>query len=287
MNFGQLLVRSLPIVLEGKTTGGAANNTIVDTLLSGRYDDDAFKDALAFIRQTTDGLAPQDQFSITTAYNSATQTFSVSPIYSAIVEAGDFYAIADPVWPLPTIQRLANQALHNLGIITLTDDSLTVVSGQRRYTLPEALWNFPLDMVEIGNNTDGWDRMEGLWRKIYPKTSADSHFLEFDVVPVAKTGDTIRIWYKNYHWNVNVYSDKISHTVPEPLAIEYLKKEMLNYLIEKDGYITDEMMRRLQIQGSNLAMARSENRIQAAPRKISRFLSIGQYVMRRGYKRFR
>lgn len=287
MNFGQLLVRSLPIVLEGKTTGGGAANTIIDTLLSGRYDDDAFKDALAFIRQTTDGLAPQDQFSIITAYNSATQTFSISPNYSANVEAGDFYAIADPVWSLPTVQRLVNQALHNLGIISLTDDSLTVVANQRRYTLPEALWGFPIELLEIGNNTDGWVRMEGLWRKIYPKTSTDSHFLEFDVIPAAKTGDTIRLWYKGYHWNVNVYSDKISHTIPEPLSIEYLKKEMLNYLVEKDGYITDEMMRRLQIQGGNLAMVRSENRVHAAPRKISRFLPIGQYVMRRGYKRFR
>lgn len=285
MNFGQLLVRSLPIALEGKATGGGTT-TIIDTLLSGKYDDDAFKDALAFIRQSTDGLAPQDQFSVLSAYNSSTQTFTVDTAYSAVVGAGDYYAIADPAWPLPTVQRLANQALRKLGVISLTDDSIVLVNNERRYTLPEAIWGFPLDLVEIGNNVDGWTRMEGAWRVVYPESSADSHFLEFDLPPFVQpdiiSGNVlyIRIWYRGYHWNVGVYGDKISHTIPEPLAVEYLKNELLDYLIEKDGYINDEMMRRLQIQRGNLSQVRTENRVHNAPRKISRFLSIGRYRMR-------
>ena len=282
MNFGQLLVRSLPIVLEGKATGGDQNN-IIDTGLAGRYDDDAFKDALAFVRKTTDGLAPQDQFSVIAAYDSSAQSFSIAPDLTANVWAGDYYAIADPQWPLVTVQRLANQALHNLGVISLTDDSLTVVANQRRYTLPEALWGFPIDLVEVGTQTKGFERMQG-YRKIYPKTSSDSHYLEFDSLPFAVAGDTIRIWYKSYHWDVSVYSDKISHTVPEPLAIEFLKKEILDELVNRDGYINDEMMRRLNLQRGNLGQVRTENRVHNAPRKISKFLPIGKWVMRTGYR---
>lgn len=270
MNLGQLLVQSLPIVLEGKITSGDANS-IADTSLIGKYDDDSFKEALLFIRVTTDGLAPQDQYSIISAYVDSSGEFTVSPDLSASVGAGDYYAIADPIWNLYTVLRLIDKAFRKRGIISLTNESLTVAANTLRYNLPEALWAYPIEKVEIGNNTDGFTAVGG-WKKIHPTTTTGTHVLEFDSQPLED--ETIRIWYKGIHDTLNTYDDNISHTIPDALAIDWVKTELFEYLLEKEGRLSDEMMRRYQIQRGDSAAVRSENRIQSTNKPISKFLNI-------------
>ncbi len=276
MNLGQLLVQSLPVVLEGKATGGTSA-TIVDSSLTGKYDDDSFKEALAFIRVTTDGLAPVDQYSIISGYVDSTGTFTVSPVLTATVGAGDYYAIADPIWNLYTVLRLVGQAFQKMGLISLTDVSLTVASNTLRYNLPAAVARYPIEKVEVGNNTDGF-RDVGGWQKIHPATATGTHVLEFVTQPpydlVTPANETIRIWYKGYHSTLDTYEDAISGTIPDPLAIEYVRNELFNYLLEKEGRISEDMMRRLQIKRGDLAAIESKNRIQSTNKAISKFLGI-------------
>jgi len=276
MNLGQLLVQALPIVLEGKCTGGNSS-TIVDSSLTGKYDDDSFKEALAFARVTTDGLAPVDQYSIISAFVDSTGTFTLSPALTAALAAGDYYAIADPIWNLYTVLRLVNQAFKKMGVISLTDVSLTALPNTSRYNLPEALWGYPIEKVEIGNDTDGY-RDVGGWEKIHPATSTGTHVLEFKTEPPYDTAvpstQTIRLWYKGYHATLDTYDDNISHTIPDPLAIEYVRSELFSYLLEKEGRISEDMMRRLQIKRGDLAQIESRNRIQSTNKPISKFLNI-------------
>jgi hypothetical protein len=146
VNLGQLLVQSLPIVLEGKITGGDANS-VADSTLTGKFDDDSFKDGLLFIRQTTDALAPVDQYSLITAYVDSTGEFTVSPDLSATVTAGDYYAIADPIWNLYTVLRLVDKAFRSKGIISLTNESLTTSANTLRYNLPAAVARYEIEKV--------------------------------------------------------------------------------------------------------------------------------------------
>lgn len=276
MNLGQLLVQSLPIVLEGKVTTGD-QNSVADTSLTGKFDDDSFKEALLFIRQTTDALAPVDQYSLITAYVDSSGEFTVSPDFTAAVGAGDYYAIADPIWSLYTVLRLVNQAFKKMGVISLTDVSLTASPNTLRYDLPEALWGYPIEKVEVGNNTDGWRDIGG-WEKIHPATATGTHVLEFKSYPPydpsVPATQTFRIWYKGYHPTIDTYDDSISHTIPDPLAIEYVKNELFGYLMEKEGSISEDMLRRFNIQRGDLANIESRNRIQSANKPISKFLSI-------------
>jgi hypothetical protein len=96
--------------------------------------------------------------------------------------------------------------------------------------------------------------------------------LEFTTAP--PTDQTIRIWYKGIHDTLSTYDDEISGTIPDALAIDWIETEMVEYLMEKEGRISEEMMRRLQIRRGDSAQVQSANRIQSTNKPISKFLSI-------------
>lgn len=275
MNLGSLLVQSLPIVLEGKASTNGTTTTVVDTSLTGKYDDDSFKEALVFIRKTTDGLAPQDQFSILTAFVDSSGTFTFSPAITVATGSGDYYAIADPQFQLVTVQRLVNQALRRMGIISLVDTSLTTLTNTLEYTLPLRLKAFPLDKVEIGNATDGFEENQDFY--VLPSASGVQAKLVFNNQPRYDSNTasncTIRIWYKDYHEELDTYEDVLNETVPEPLAIQYVRNEIMEWSMGQ-GRLSEEQLRRFQIQRGDLAQARQDNHINTANKKFSKFLSI-------------
>lgn len=275
MNLGQLLRKILPIQLEGKVTGGSTT-TIVDSTLPGQYDDDAFKGALAFIVTSTDGLAPQNEFSVISAYVDSTGTFTVDAAYSAAPQAGDYYAIADPQFTKAPVLRVIGDALRNLGVISLVDTSITTAGDTLEYSLPLALKAFPLDRVEIGNSLEGWQELTDWY--VIPAAAGSQSTLVFNSQPNFDTESpsnyTLRIWYKDYHPAVSAYSDYISETIPEPRLIHECKLALQEWLIEKNSDYSQEALTRLSLLQNKQAVARVENRINAAQRKISRFLPI-------------
>ena len=275
MNLGSLLVQTLPIVLEGKTTGGSTS-TVVDSSLSGKYDDDSFKEAIIMIRKTTDGLAPQNEFSLLSAFVDSTQTFTFSPVASASVGSGDYYAVADPLYPLATVLRLVNQALHRMGVISLVDTSLTALEQTLEYTLPLRLKAFPLDKVEIGNATDGWSELSDYY--VLPAAPNSQSKLVFNrQIPfdtITASNYTLRLWYRDYHPELDTYDDVVSETIPEPLAIQYVKNELMEWAMTGNR-LSPEQVQRYQMQRGDLQMAKSESRINSAQRKLSKFLDIG------------
>jgi hypothetical protein len=275
MNLGQLLEKVLPIQLEGKATGGTTT-TIPDSSLPGTYDDDAFKGALAFIHTTTDGAAPQNQYGTVTGYADSTGTFTIDTTLTATVGAGDYYSIADPQYKLAPVLRVVNDALRNLGVISLVDTSLTTAADTLEYTLPLALKAFPLDKVELGNATDGWEELSDWY--VLPATAGTQSKLVFNAQPdydsTTAANRTLRIWYKDYHPAVSTYSSYISETIPEPRAIYECKLALHKWMIEKNSDYSSESMARLQLLQGDQMTSKMENRINVAQRKISKFISI-------------
>lgn len=274
MNLGQLLEKVLPISLEGKATDGSTT-TIVDTDLIGKYDTDAFKDGIAFIHSTTDGLSPVSQFSILNAYADGTGTFTVATAYSATVGAGDYYSIADPQFRLIPVLRVVNDALREFGIISLVDTSLTT-SEALEYTLPLALKARPLDKVELGNTTDGFEELSDWY--VLPATGGTQGKLVFNTQPdydgSTASNRTLRIWYKDYHPVVDTYDDYISETIPEARAVKECKAALQKYIMERDSDFSKEAMQKYGLYQNDLQEARNLHRINLPNRKVTKFLNI-------------
>lgn len=275
MILGQLLEKILPIQIEGVCTGGTTG-TIVDSSLSGKYDDDSFKDALAFIHSTTDALAPQNQFSVVSGYVDSTGTFSVGTAFSAAVGSGDYYSIADPQYQKARVLRVVNDCLRDFGIISLVNTSLTGLADTLEYTLPVALKAFPLDRVEIGNADDGWEE-SGDWY-VVPAAGGSTGKLVFNSQPsydgATATNQTFRIWYRDYHPAVTAYGDYISETIPDARVIKECKLALYKDMMEKNSDMSPASLQRLAILQQDQQIAEVKHRINTPDRKISKFLNI-------------
>lgn len=276
MILGQLLEKILPIQLEGTATDGATS-LIIDSSLSGIYDDDSFKGALAFIHSTTDGLTPQSQFSSIISYADSTGTFSLSPALTGTVQSGDTYSIADPQFKKPSVLRVINDCLRNFGIISLVDTSLTTAYNTLEYSLPLALKAFPIDKVELGSTTFGFDELSGGWY-VLPAAAGSQAKLVFDRQPVydssVPSNCTLRIWYRDYHPALSIYSDKISETIPDKRIIDECRLALQEYLMEKNSDLSQEALQKLGILQRKQSDSSVTQRINVPNRKISRFLPI-------------
>jgi hypothetical protein len=123
-------------VVDGVATGGTAT-TIVDTgLITQPFVENRFKNWVAFISRSTDGLSPQSKYEIVTLYVKATGTITIPTVTDAVA-AGDEYSLCKPDVPLYTLIKLCNDGLNGLFYAAL-DTSLTSSSGETRYTLPIA-----------------------------------------------------------------------------------------------------------------------------------------------------
>lgn len=277
MNLGQLLEKILPIQVEGIATGGSTS-TVVDSDLVGKYDTDAFKDGLVFIHSTTDGLAPVNEFSIATAYADSTGTFSVSPSLTTAVGAGDYYSIADPQFRKAPAIRIVNETLRDFGIISLTDTSLTASANTLEYTLPLALKAWPLDKVEIGNTTDGFEEVNDWY--VVPATAGSQAKLVFNSQPrydgTTASNQTLRIWYRDYHPVVDTYDDKIAETIPEARAVKECKFALQKYIMERDSDFSKESLQKLGMFQQDLVDARTNHRVNVPDKKLSKFIDIGR-----------
>lgn len=275
MILGQLLEKILPIQLEGKATGGTTS-TIVDSALPGQYDDDSFKGALAFIHTTTDALAPQNQFSSISAFVDSTGTFTVDTAFTATVGSGDYYSIADPQYKRAPVIRIVNDALRNFGIISLVDISLTGLADTLEYTLPIAIKAFPIDKLEVGNATDGWEELQDWY--VLPAAPGTQAKLVFNHQPPydgsTAANRTFRIWYQDYHPAVDTYEDYISETIPDPRVVHECKVALQKWMIEKNSDYSQEALTKLQMLQGDQQVSKIENRINKPTRKISKFLSI-------------
>ena len=229
MKLGELLERTYRAIhddiVDGVATGGDAT-TIIDSSLSGKYQANKFKNWIAFITRTDNGLSPQGRYGIISAYV-GTGTATISSIADS-VQAGDEYSFCKGSVPLYTLTKLCNDALKGLGRIPLVDTSLTLAASTIRYTLPAVIKGKRPDYIYFREPTTfrrfpapNWD--------IEPAASGSPATLVFKKQNIYATGIsnvfqplvgyTIVIHYQGYHEPLTAYSSPVNETIHDNLAV--------------------------------------------------------------------
>lgn len=241
MNLGELLERTYRAIhddlVDGVATGGSAT-TIADSSLAGKYQANKFKNWIAFISRTSDGLSPQNRYGIISAYTNA-GTATIATVTDTVA-AGDEYSFVKGSIPLYTGIKLVNDALQGLRKIPLVNTSLTLSASTIRYTLPIALKGKRPTYIYFRNPTN-FSRYPAPNWEIEPAASGSAPTLVFKKQTILATGSqtvfqplagyTIVIHYEGYHEPLTAYNSPVNETIHNNLAIAACKAEFLKWKV--------------------------------------------------------
>jgi hypothetical protein len=209
-------------------TGGSAT-TIVDA--NTQYTaDDSLIGGTAVITKTTDGASPQGKFARISDFVASTFTFTIATVTDA-VGAGDAVLLATPSIKLPQMIQAVNDGLANLGTISLVDTSITLANGAYSYNLPVGLKIKKLIDILIPNSDGMYRSIKGLVQN-FPSAPAATGTLQFTQIPDEQT---IKIVYEGAHPYLSAYSDVVSETIQEELAVAAAIDKALTWYVSKRG----------------------------------------------------
>ena len=250
-NVLQRLYRELGVSEMGVATSGDATS-VIDTHLKGKFSGNPFKDGVLFIVRTTDGLAPQGEFSAIDTYDGSAQDFTLRNSLSAAVEAGDVYLFADGTYPYLVMVEIVNDALQALGMIDLVDDTTLVTATETTEYAASAAWRRarPTKIEYYTNPSDandrrprelfGWD-----WR---PAAAGASGLIVFpNQPPVDSSTDTpISVWYRDLHPTLTEYDDIVREEIPPELLVAKTAEKALDYQVKlnsgQDDYLISALV---------------------------------------------
>jgi hypothetical protein len=239
-------------------TGGSAT-TIIDT--NTQYtSDDSLVGGTAIITRTTDGASPQGKFARISDFVASTKTFTIDTVTDA-VGAGDSVLLASPSIRLPQMTQAVNDALANLGTISLVDTSITLVSGTYSYNLPVGLKIKELKDILIPNSDGMYRSIKGLVQN-FPSAPAATGALQFTQIPDEQT---LKIVYEGVHPYLSAYGDVVSETIQEELAVAAAIDKALTWYVSRRG---DSALGTFTIQRWN--DAKQALQIQKAEKPVSR-----------------
>lgn len=201
-------------VVDGVATGGSAT-TIVDTNLASKYTQNRFKDWVAFISRTTDGLSPQGKYGIISAYTVSSKTVTMATVTDA-VGAGDEYALCKMTVPLYTLVKLCNDAMSALGLIWVRDTSLTVSGNTLLYTLPIATKGHRLGEVHLMNSE--YQTLPAPGFEIVKAAGGTANSIRFHSQPDTSY-PTIVINYAGMHPALTAYNSYVEESIHPELAV--------------------------------------------------------------------
>jgi hypothetical protein len=282
MNFGKLLEETYRrcgfVRLMQPATGGSAT-TIVDTNLASTYGEDEFKNDIAFISTTTDGLSPQNKFGIVSAFASDTSTLTIPTVTDA-VQSGDVYCIVKHQIPLYEMIAQVNNGLQMLPPTLIPDTSLTLTASTRSYTLPAAVkpYSNSINAIYIGNETYGWE-VEKRWH-LKPAAAGSQVSLVLDFLPpynITPVANTIFIEYLGKHSDLSTYSSPISEYYADELVKAVCAYRAWEYLVEKNNKFEDEQaMGKLSRLEQTYGRALAQNPVRIPPALLPRSFSFGK-----------
>jgi hypothetical protein len=241
MILGELLERIYRAIhadiVDGVITAGD-NNTITDSSLTGKYQANKFKGWVAFVSRTTDGAAPQNEYSLISSYVN-TGSAELSSNLSANVEANDEYSFCRPDVPLYTLIKLCNDALRGLKRIPLVNTSLTVAASQIRYTLPIGIkgrqplrvyFRHPTTFVRVpAPNYDIEPAASGSQATLVFKKQ--SLVLNTTNVFQLYNGWTIVIEYEGIHEPLTTYNSPVNETIADELAVAACVERVMDWKV--------------------------------------------------------
>jgi hypothetical protein len=210
---------------EGKATGGSTN-TVVDSTLGGAADD--YNNGTVFVTYDAGGAAaaPEGQFAQVTDYAHDTGTITcAASSFTVAVAAGDYYGVSTKKWPLYKLISLVNSALSGVGDLSLVDTTtLDTAASQTEYACATA-WKrskpirIDLQRITTDANDNKWQKIDnGDWEYV-PATAGSTGLIVFRYqLPSSRD---LRIWYKDVHPAVRIYSSTIREEIhPEHLIWE-------------------------------------------------------------------
>jgi hypothetical protein len=200
-------------VVDGVATNGSAT-TIVDTTLSTKYTQNRFKDWIAFISRTTDGLTPQGKYAIISSYVASTKTVTMATVTDAVA-AGDEYALCKGTIPLYTLIKLCNDALRKLGTILVRDVSLSVSGDALLYTLPAVTKGKQFYSLHLMNSE--YEVCEAPNYEIVKAAGGATNSLLFKWQP-SSSYPTIVINYAGLHPKMTAYNSYVEESIHPELA---------------------------------------------------------------------
>lgn len=236
-----------------KLTGGSAT-TAINTAWAGiedsifEDDDPSLIDGTLVVLESTDGGAPEGLWGRITDYDSSSFTITMGTVGTAL-EANDRIGIASPAFPVEDMIELANIAIQRLGEVEVPDTSLSVISGQREYTLPSSIRMRPLDVRIPQNQVSGnynWTSVQG-W-DIIPATAGSNWTL---VIPSGlSAGYSLQIIYRAPHPRLTAYDSDILTAIHPELAVSALLVEALqwynNQISGSDPYLNQRENKAIQ-----------------------------------------
>jgi hypothetical protein len=227
---------------------GGSTTSVVDTLQNSNSQYDNW---ILFIASTTDGLAPIGEYKRVSAYSAG--TFTPDSAFSAAVGAGDAYLLVSTLYPLQSMIQSANDGLRSLGPVVLTDTTtLTYVPGQSEYPA-QVVWKrtrpFRIDIQSNPvTNDNEWVEVNPIYWDFIPSTPGTTGLIIFNAE--LNYNHSLRIWYLDAHPTLNVFSDVISETINEQVAVQ---AGVLQALVWQNGR---------QQGGSNYLLQRQNQAVQ-------------------------
>lgn|SRR5574341_2687585 len=212
-------------IVDGVATGGDATH-IIDTALTGKYQANKFKNWVAFLSRTTDGLSPQGKYGVISAYtNDGTATI---PTVTDVVGAGDEYSFCKQDIPLYTLIKRCNDSLRSLGRIPLIDASLTVVSGTIRYNLPAAIKGRKPALVFF-RDAATFEVADAPNYYVEPAASGGTAVLVFKATTLRHNGWKIIIHYEGLHEPLTAYNSPVNESIHDELAIALCVEKVMQW----------------------------------------------------------
>lgn len=220
----QSVVSEMGLLQVSTVTEGGSQTVIVDEdqeLIHGMPD--AWKGGTIFIIRDAggSGAAPEGEFSVISAYNDNTGTFTFDALSSS-VPSDSVYGYVSSEFPLQQMIVLANRGLReNLPMLPFYDrTTLETVADQREYT-GAAVWQHPKPVsVEIETITN--DTYRKGWRSIHnfsyepPSTAGGQGTLILhDDWP---SGRELRVGYYDYHEKLYAHDDYVDSRISRNVA---------------------------------------------------------------------
>ncbi len=157
------VARKLGATRTSLATGGSATTLIdIDHLVEA---DDFWNEGSVWVLQTTDDNAPVKEFSGIADFTLSTNLADLHETLTAVIGAGDRYAIAGKRYGIDDLIQAVNEALLNMGTVPLVDKTLTGASSQTEYDLPSVDANLDLRRVYEQRRTGASD--DNQWVRRY------------------------------------------------------------------------------------------------------------------------
>lgn len=218
--------------LEEYIATGGSTTTVVSTNLGDIYGDDDLSGATIFVLRDAGGAAaaPEKEYQPVSAYVQSTNTISTGT-FSSAVGSGDLFGIAKSIYPLNTMVSLANDAIEELGLIPLVDTTTLVTADSKTEYTQSLAWKQPAP-IRIDMQTNTGDADDNQWSELIgwnyvPAAAGATGLIEFQESLPA--GYYLRVWYRDVHPRLTVYSSVINEAIPRPLLQAVLVEKALEY----------------------------------------------------------